>query len=79
MANRKKHDPIPQPFKPTMSVIPSTYCNQFEYVVEGNVVGIRFGRNNETHVDVTIPLELFLLLGEKARAQVPVPGSVQSN
>lgn len=60
MSNRKKPEPPkgPPPFKPTMTVVPSIFVNQFEFNIEGGFIGFRFGRQGQTHADVTMPVNL---------------------
>lgn len=65
--NRGQHPP---PSAPAMTVIPSTYVDQYEYLVEGPIIGIRLGRRGQTHADVTMPVALFLDMVAKVQATV---------
>lgn len=69
MSNRKK-PPQPPAFKPTMSVIPSIYVNQYEFNIDGGLIEIRLGRRGETHADVTMAVSMLLDLCNKVQEKV---------
>lgn len=72
MSNRKK-PAQPQPgWKPTMTVIPSTFVDQYEFSIDNGVIGVRFGRRGETHADVTMPLSLMVDLITQVRERVVI-------
>lgn len=70
MSNRKKPATPAPGFQPSMSVVPSIYCDQYEFAIDGSLIGIRFGRRGETHADVTISLNLILDLANKVQERV---------
>lgn len=57
-------------FAPTMTVIPSIYVDQYEYSIDGNLIGIRLGRRGETHADVTMPISLLLDMASKVHSSL---------
>lgn len=70
MSNRRKPQKPDPGYVPVMSTIPSVYVNQYEFSIQDGLISVRMGRSNETHIDVTMQVNLFLDMLNKVQEEI---------